>query len=488
MCSTRRMSLSVGSVNCSAGWMLTSLPPCWIEPGLVSSAASCLGSQPARAAQFRQVGVDDHEDEDRGAQDDQVLVRADAAQVEPVLQFAEDQHAEPHPDHRADPAQHGRTADDRAGYAHEHHRELAGAGVDDVVLEGFQDPGERPERAAHHEVADFDPVDLDARFPRAEQVAAHRDRVQAPPGPGQQDVEEQDEDAGPDDLRPRLAAEPAADAHRLSRQVDLLRRGDRQRVAVHQVAGAERGDQRRDAEHGGDHAVDQPDHGAHHHRNHDGQDGREAGVDEEVHDERREGPDEPDRQVDLATDHHQDQADADDHIRAHVLGNVDEAAVAEEVRGAGRPEVDEQDHGDRRDAGLTLIQEDRADTGKDARAATSPRGGAGYLGAAFGRVTHIAHPNRATSPDACLESYPGTAAIHAASLPVNRRGPALHSVARSGDQVGIAPVCLMYTCLVVEPSNRVCVAVYAAALPLTTNFRPVSVVAGATSPPDSWYR
>ena len=42
---------------------------------------------------------------------------------------------------------------------------------------------------------------------------------------------------------------------------------------------------------------------------------------------------------------------------------------------------------------------------------------------------------------------------------VNRRGPALLSVARPGDQVEMAPVCLMYTCLEVEPSNRVGVAV-----------------------------
>src|SRR5207249_2533560 len=158
--------------------------------------------QSAGAPQPGEVGVRDHRHEDRRPQDDLVLVRADAAQVEAVLQFAENQHAQPQPDHGARAALHGRTADDHPGQGDEQHREVPGAGVDDVVLEGFQDPGQPGERARHHEVADLDPVDPDARFARAEQVAADRDRVQAPAGPGQQDVEEQDQAAGPDDLGP----------------------------------------------------------------------------------------------------------------------------------------------------------------------------------------------------------------------------------------------------------------------------------------------
>src|ERR1700733_216639 len=86
------------------------------------------------------------------------------------------------------------------------------------------------------------------------------------------------------------------------------------------------------------------------------------------------------------------------------------------------------------------------------------------------------------------ESYPGAAAIHLTSLSVNRRGPALPSVARSGDQVEIAPVCFSYFCALVEPSNRVVGEVYAAALLLVTNVRPVWVVAGFARPPDSCHR
>jgi hypothetical protein len=46
----------------------------------------------------------------------------------------------------------------------------------------------------------------------------------------------------------------------------------------------------------------------------------------------------------------------------------------------------------------------------------------------------------------------------------------------------------MYCWFFVEPSNRLGVAVYGSALPLTTNFRPVSVAGGDTRPPESWKR
>ena len=59
---------------------------------------------------------------------------------------------------------------------------------------------------------------------------------------------------------------------------------------------------------------------------------------------------------------------------------------------------------------------------------------------------------------------------------MNRRGPAISRVPRP-DQTEIGPVCGIYFCAAVEPSNRLGVAVYAPTLLLTTNFRPVSVVA-----------
>ncbi len=74
------------------------------------------------------------------------------------------------------------------------------------------------------------------------------------------------------------------------------------------------------------------------------------------------------------------------------------------------------------------------------------------------------------------------------SPPASRHGPAPPSVARPDDQVEIAPECLMYFCVDVEPSNRVCCAEYAPTLPLVTNFRPVFVGGGATRPPDSCHR
>src|SRR4029453_11265487 len=77
---------------------------------------------------------------------------------------------EPEPDQPPGGAQHGRAADDDAGQGDEDHRELAGARVDDVVLEGFQDPGQRAEAGAHHEVADLDLVAPDTGSPRASRL------------------------------------------------------------------------------------------------------------------------------------------------------------------------------------------------------------------------------------------------------------------------------------------------------------------------------
>src|ERR1700742_3607296 len=98
MCSTRKMSLSVGAVICASpgSGVLPVLPPYWVGPSSMRRAPSRLGLQSAGAAQPGEVGVKDHRDEDGRTQDDLELVRADAAQVEPVLQFAEHQHAQPH--------------------------------------------------------------------------------------------------------------------------------------------------------------------------------------------------------------------------------------------------------------------------------------------------------------------------------------------------------------------------------------------------------
>jgi len=62
------------------------------------------------------------------------------------------------------------------------------------------------------------------------------------------------------------------------------------------------------------------------------------------------------------------------------------------------------------------------------------------------------------------------------------------SVARSGDQVEIAPVCFSYFCALVEPSNRVAARCTPPALVLVTNFRPVSVVAGSPARRNSCHR
>src|SRR6266702_5428967 len=95
-------------------------------------------------------------------------------------------------------------------------------------------------------------------------------------------------------------------------------------------------------------------------------------------------------------------------------------------------------------------------------------------------IPNPAYP--AASPYACVQSVIPRHLGDSLSLvaQVNRRGPAISSVPQSSQsgQTEIAPVCLMYAWFFVEPSYRLGVAVYGSTLPLTTNFRPVSVVGG----------
>src|SRR6185312_12860552 len=87
----------------------------------------------------------------------------------------------------------------------------------------------------------------------------------------------------------------------------------------------------------------------------------------------------------------------------------------------------------------------------------------------------------------CSGSYPGPRRFTVARR--HREPPrACYFQRATTGQTEIGPVCLMYFCSFVEPSYRLGVAVYASTLPLTTNFRPVSVVGGDTRPPESWKR
>ena len=81
-----------------------------------SEAVRSGGSQSSRppcAAQPGQVLVGDHRDEDRGAEDEEERVGADADEVEAVLQLGEDERAEQRADDGAGAAGEGGAADDR---------------------------------------------------------------------------------------------------------------------------------------------------------------------------------------------------------------------------------------------------------------------------------------------------------------------------------------------------------------------------------------
>src|SRR6201999_2183048 len=225
-------------------------------------------------------------------------------------------------------------------------------------LEGHLQADERAEQAGEHEVAVLDPVDLDARLLGPEQVAGRRDRVQAPPGPGQQDVPEYDDDDGPDDLGPLAGADPVPDAdHGLRDGHRLGVRGGVDQTQENET-GAQGGDERGQAHRDGEEAVQPADRDPHEQADEDGQPAGEAvEVDQVVHEERREREDEADRQVDLAADQQEDLADRDDHDVGRVLrqpGRQVRGAV--EVRG-GHREVDNQRDRDHQHGRLALAQE-----------------------------------------------------------------------------------------------------------------------------------
>src|SRR5207247_6214838 len=78
--------------------------------------------------------------------------------------------------------------------------------IDGCDAEPLQDTREATEDAAQHEVADLDPVDVDAGLAGPEQVAASRDRVQAPFSKGEHNLHHNNDSDGPDDLRVRAVA------------------------------------------------------------------------------------------------------------------------------------------------------------------------------------------------------------------------------------------------------------------------------------------
>src|SRR3954469_21471194 len=111
------------------------------------------------------VGVDDHREEDRDAEDEVQVVRVDPLERQAVAQDAQEQRPDQGPDRRALAADQQRAADHRRRHGAEHrlggprgvrrHRPRA---------VGLQDPDEPGQDAADDEVADHDEADLDARL------------------------------------------------------------------------------------------------------------------------------------------------------------------------------------------------------------------------------------------------------------------------------------------------------------------------------------
>ena len=119
-------------------------------------------------------------------------------------------------------------------------------------------------------------------------------------------------------------------------------------------------------------------------------------VDEVLHEERRQRPDETDRQVDLPADEQEHLADGDDRVWRRALRHVDEVELGSE-RGCGDLEIDHQRDRDDEDAGLALPQEGEATSFQHRdKAAPRPRrfGGRRAKGsrAPFCGLAHVALP------------------------------------------------------------------------------------------------
>ena len=167
-------------------------------------------SRPPCPAQPRQLHVGDHGDQDRATEDDGSGLALIPIRLKPSAGSASTSAPRNAPTIVPEPPASAVPPMTAPAIGVEHRRVAAVARVDGVRPERLHEPGQRPHEAGDHEVAVLDPGDVDAGLAGAEDVAADRDRVQAPPGPAEHHLEDRDQDDRPGDLGPGPGARASA--------------------------------------------------------------------------------------------------------------------------------------------------------------------------------------------------------------------------------------------------------------------------------------
>ena len=265
--------------------------------------------------------VEQHGEQDRRPQDGREHECVGADQRQPVLQQPQHDRADQPAQDSAGAAGQRRAADHPGGDREEHQRGPARLWIDRGDAVALQDAGEAREQAHDDEVADLEPVHVDAGLAGAERVGAGGDGVQPPARVAQHDVHDRHHQQRPDDLAIAPVAEERGKPF-ATRRRDRGAARQRERQAVQQEHGAERGHERRHPQQHRDQAVDQPDQARRQQRQQQRGEYRDAGADREMHHERRESEGHAGGQVDLAADHQHGLATGDDGPGRDELGQV----------------------------------------------------------------------------------------------------------------------------------------------------------------------
>src|SRR6202012_885326 len=191
------LTCSIRSTSSSADW-----GPTIRSWGMDTSATARPRSDPG------DIGVERHRDQDGETEIEVEVVRADALEVQAVLEDPEEDGADERSDHGARSAlQEG--APDHGGRDGLEQDDVGarGIGCRRRGTDGLEDPDESGEERAQHEIAGQHELGADPRLGGAQPVAAHRDRVDPPAGEGEYELEDDRDPDRPEQLRIRAASE-----------------------------------------------------------------------------------------------------------------------------------------------------------------------------------------------------------------------------------------------------------------------------------------
>ena len=219
-------------------------------------------------------------------------------------------------------------------------------------------PAKPAEHAAQHEIADLDAAHFNADFRRGDEIAAGGDGVKPEPSAVEHELQHDRDRQRPGEPRPWRAPESRReDCARL--RLDGKPAGDRQGQAIDEKHRAERGDESRHAEKGGDRPVDESDHSGRRQSEDHRRARRDPVRNQEMHDEGDERIDHPHGQIEFAADQHHDFARGNDRGRRSEVDKVLDVGDGEKSR-IGRLEINREQDAGEQDARLTPAQHDIA--------------------------------------------------------------------------------------------------------------------------------